>query len=321
MVESLGAEGHLGAVAGHKGASEILFGHVAYHLYPVEIAHLVVEVKGHGEEEFVVFAAIEGCGDKVHAYLFGHDRSLVVDGYAVFIHAAAAVGCFTEMKQFRRKTVADIDHGSGADPFAGEDLHNISSGFGLELPFDKIFLAFKSRHEVLLSGRCHLFAFEELEAHIGSTEVARYAYEVGVFGTVASCGFASGHVPMAVTAITRPERDEVVSPPTRSTCRSRRPKRMPAYSSSICSTVNWLDTARPTVICRDTVHGAYIGEVDNHRFVAEMAERYISQVKMYTFDKEIGGNEGVGVVGVAYDCGIVARQSVWSMAGGAASQR
>ena len=40
-----------------------------------------------------------------------------------------------------------------------------------------------------------------------------------------------------------------------------------------------------------SVHGADVGDIDRHGFVAEMTERDVLQVEMNTFEQQIGGNE------------------------------
>ena len=73
---------------------------MAYHADSGYGDDFVMGGEGHGEEELVVFASVEGCGDEVHVELLGHGCGLVVDGYAVFVDAAAGVALVADVQVF-----------------------------------------------------------------------------------------------------------------------------------------------------------------------------------------------------------------------------
>ena len=54
-------------------------------------------VKRHGEQKFVVLAAVESRCNEIHAELFGHDSRLIVDGDAVLIDAASCVALLADV--------------------------------------------------------------------------------------------------------------------------------------------------------------------------------------------------------------------------------
>lgn len=79
-IPALGLEGEFLIVAADEHEAELGAGDVADEAYVVELFYLLVVADGDGEEEFVVFAAVEGAGGDVEVELFGHDCGLVVDG-------------------------------------------------------------------------------------------------------------------------------------------------------------------------------------------------------------------------------------------------
>ena len=152
----------------------------------------VVLGQGHGEEELVVFAAVEGAGGDVHVELFGGYCGLVVEGYAFFVDAAAAVAGFADVLELAAESVGDVYHRGGDDACLTQSLYDVVSGFGLHLAFEEVFFACKfglgyGVDELVGGAACALclfvgffdllvvdgfLAFEYLESHVGCAEVA-----------------------------------------------------------------------------------------------------------------------------------------------------
>ena len=84
----MGFELELLVIAGDKDVSEALVGDVTNQLHILHVLNLLVVAYRHGEQQFIVLAAIEGAGGNVHVQLLGHDSSLIVNGYLLFEDAA-----------------------------------------------------------------------------------------------------------------------------------------------------------------------------------------------------------------------------------------
>ncbi len=87
------------------------------------------------------------------------------------------------MQQLRRQSVGNIHHRRRHNPGLGQVFDNVAACFRFQLALDKVFLALKLWHEILLPRRCHLFTFQQLQSHICRAEVARYTNQIGVMGT------------------------------------------------------------------------------------------------------------------------------------------
>ena len=145
---------------------------MAYEFYARQFLDLVMAVERHGEQKFIVFSAVKGGGDEIHAEFFGHDGSLIVDGDAVFVDAASGVALLADVEQFGTESVTDVHHCGGHDSGFGQLYDDVAPSFGFELSLYEILLAFELRDEVRAACRGGFFAFKELEAHVGGSEIA-----------------------------------------------------------------------------------------------------------------------------------------------------
>ena len=137
----MGFEGEFLAVAGDESATELFFGDVADDFHVLDGGDAVVLGEGYGEEELVVFAAVEGTSRDVHVELFGSHSGLVVEWDAFFVDAAAHVALGTDVQHFRREAVADVHHGCRLDAGFAQGGDDVASGFRFELPFKQVFAA------------------------------------------------------------------------------------------------------------------------------------------------------------------------------------
>ena len=89
------------AVACNKHPAKLGFGDIAYYFYAFDFFYFVAVGQRHGEEQFVVLAAVKCGGDKISCSVpQPRYRGLVVDGYSVFVHTAAYVAVFAYMNEF-----------------------------------------------------------------------------------------------------------------------------------------------------------------------------------------------------------------------------
>ena len=105
------------------------------------------------------------------------------------------------MQQFARQAVAHVHHRGGADAQFTHLFKDITAGFGFELALDDVFLAGEIRLEftVFHSLADTALTLQQLQAHIGSSQIAADADQVGIFRAAAvndvfAGGFAqTGH--------------------------------------------------------------------------------------------------------------------------------
>ena len=198
---ALGFEFKLLIVAGDEYLSELFFRDMPDEFDTVDLLYLLVVADGDGEQQFVILAAIEGTGGDIHIHLLCHHGRLVVDWDVFLVDVASHARLLADMQEFGGETVADIHHRGGTDARLTEFLDDVATSLGLQLALQQVFLAakiwlemcqffegtfvstlFRIFHLLVVD---RLFALQQLESHVGSTEIAGNADKVGVFGTVA----------------------------------------------------------------------------------------------------------------------------------------
>ena len=75
--------------------------------------------------------------------LFGHNGSLVVNGYSVLVHTAACARSLAYVHQFRRKAVADVHHRSRHYAVFFESINNVFASLRFELALHEVFFPCK----------------------------------------------------------------------------------------------------------------------------------------------------------------------------------
>lgn len=158
---------------------------VADDVHKAQPHDLFLHRKRHGEEQFVVLAAVQSRNDRVRVHLLGQRRGLPGDRDAFEVDARAAGRRFADLHQVARQAVREVDHRRGADLFFGQRTDDVGAGARLKVFFKQVFVALELRLGVLHVGEHPLFAFEQLQAHVGGPEVARDADEVVLLRTAA----------------------------------------------------------------------------------------------------------------------------------------
>lgn len=90
------------SVAGNECASILFVGDVSDDVYVVECFDAVVQGEWHGEQEFVIFATIDGDGCQVEVHLFGHGGCYIVDWQFVLVDAASDGALRADVQEFGR---------------------------------------------------------------------------------------------------------------------------------------------------------------------------------------------------------------------------
>ena len=146
--------------------------------------------------------------------------------------------------------------------------------------------------EVLLACASLTLALQQLESHIGCTEVATHAHEVGV-----SCTATIHNLALFALANTGDGDNQSCD-----RCRGVATHNINAIllTSQTNASVEFVDMLNGETL-RDaerhgdllwlTVHGIHIAEVDHSRLVAQVAKWRVSQVEVNAFEQHIGGDE------------------------------
>ena len=151
-----------------------------------------------------------------------------------------------------------------------------------------------------------LFALKELQAHIGCTQVATYAYQVGILGTIAvhnlllgslaNTGDADGHACERRGGVAT---NHIYIPLIAGQAQSA------VELLDILDTETLADGERNGELTGCAVHGEDIADVYHGRLVAQVLEVDISKVEVYALHQHIGGNEYL-LIGVAEYGAIIA---------------
>ena len=265
----------------------------------------------HGEEEFVVLAAVEGAGGDVHIQFLGCRGCLVIERYALLVEAAAHAGGFADVEHFGGKAVADVDHRRGAHAGFSEAFHDVAARLGLEEAFQEILAPFEVglRRFGLCGGagvEHHLFALHELQAHVGSTEVAAHADEVCV-----ACAAAPHDV-------VQPRRTDAREAQSQARERGGGVAAHDVYviilGGEAYAGIEFLDVLHREAarkgdahdeLARRAVHGIHVGEVHGGRLVAEVLEGCVSEVEVDAFHEHVARYEHL-LAGIRQDGTVVA---------------
>ena len=96
-VPALGFQLQLSPIPGDKHATQALVGDMAHEAHPLHSFHLLIVADAHGEQQFVVFAAVECAGGDIHVEFLSHECRLVVNGYVFLKNAASASASFADV--------------------------------------------------------------------------------------------------------------------------------------------------------------------------------------------------------------------------------
>ena len=266
--------------------------------------------QGEGEEQLVVLATVEGAGGDVEVELFGRNGGLVVNGDALLVDAAPHVALRADVEQLAGEAVADVHHGRGLEPGVVERLDDVAAGFRFELTLQNVFLAaevgLSSRFGAVLSLEGLFFTFQELQAHVGRTEVTADADEVGVLGSVAvddvllgriaDAGEAQGHTGERRGGVAAYEVDAV------------------ALAGQLNAGVEGFGVFNAEALAqgqadeelaRGGVHGIEVGKVDHGGLVAQVLERSVDEVEVDALHEHVGADQHL-FVGVVHHGTVVA---------------
>ena len=211
-----------------------------------------------------------------------------------------------DVQHFARQTVTDVHHAGGCNACILQCLDNILARFGLELTFEQILTSLELRLElgslraigttvgsttpiIEFLPEHRLLSLEELQAHIGSSQVSAHTDQVVRLGSIAidrSLGYTYG------------------SDRNSEACHRRRSVTSHQIDAinvtsklhagikfvEILHTETLRNTNRHRNLTRSTHHGINIAEVHDACLVAQMTKRAISQVEMDAFKKKIGSD-------------------------------
>ena len=146
-------------IACHKHLSEAILCDVSDEANIVDGLDFLMVTNRNGEQQFIVFAAVECAGGHVHVEFFCHYRSLIVDGDLLLEDTASHMALLADVHQFTRQSIADIHHSCGAYAGSTELLDNIAACLGAQLALEQIFFAGKVGLELSQTLQCLFIAF------------------------------------------------------------------------------------------------------------------------------------------------------------------
>ena len=207
------------------------------------------------------------------------------------------------MHDFARQPVADVNHGGWLQAKLCDFAHHIHAGFRLQLTLQEVGKIFEFR---LGGWRClkHAFlAFQDLESHVGRTQIPADHQEVVVTRTIAShqgirLGEAHGRHRQRQP---RGRRRRVASHQVHLVDLARQ-------TNAFIQLVDGLHrkpVAQPQAhdhLRGHRIHGADVAQVDHHRLVSEVLKRDIAEVKVHALAKHVGGHHKALAHGVNDRC-------------------
>ena len=185
MIPALRAKGHYITLFSDHEVLAYFIVYVADEVDVGVVLDLFVVLLRDGEEQLVVFATVEGAGNRIKTELHCSFEGEGVDGHFVFEDADAYVGSFRDVEEFGSKTVGHVDHGSGFYAGLAKLVNDVHAGFGLELAAYEVFVFIETGLHIGIGHEHFLFALQHLEADKGCTQIARYTEDIAVPGTTA----------------------------------------------------------------------------------------------------------------------------------------
>ena len=229
------------------------------------------------------------------------------------------------MQQFARQAVAHVHHRCGADAQLPQFLDDVTAGFGFELSFNDVLLSREIGLEILvfhLSTHATL-ALQQLQAHIGCTQVAAHADEVGVAG---SCPIDD--VVLGRLAQTGHADDESRDRSARVAAHQIHAIMLTGDAHALIELLDVLqgealaDAQRHRHLARCAVHGKHIAQVDHDGLVAQVHQGHVGKVKVDALKQQVGCDQCLPVVAVVDDGTVITHTTSgrWIANGKRASQ-
>ena len=69
------------------------------------------------------------------------------------------------------------------------------------------------------------------------------------------------------------------------------------------------DAQRYRYLSGRAVHGIYVTEVDHYRFIAQMHQGHIGQIKVDALEQQVGGDKGLSIIAVMDDGTVISHAS------------
>ena len=296
-------QGNLAVVVGDEVAAGVGFSHIADDRHVLDGFHLLVILLFHGEQQFVVLAAVEGDGGG-HNFQFTeglegeriHRGLVLVDGAAEVIEVA-------DMEEGGGETVADDSHAGGKNAVFAEGFDDVEARFRFQLAFQQVVVALEVGLGVSSGFEDLLLTLQEEEPCVGGAEVARHADEF-VFASAGASGepvgfnraeggeadgeagngggdIKVGDVEMIVVATGAQAGEQLLD----------------GFDGEAVG-----DGEVDGELRRDGVHGEKVGNGDAGALVAEVLERKVGEVEVDVLDEQFRGGHGEAVAEVGGRC-------------------
>ena len=244
------------------------------------------------KEQFIVFTSIECTSHYIEIHLLRQRCRLIVDRQLIFVNTAPHTRLRTDMHQFGRQTIRHIHHGGRFDARLLERCNHIASRLGFELTLQQIFPSFKCQLCILISTRHYALALQQLQSHIRRTEVSTHTNKVILFRTITIND-------VLCICLTQTSDRDSQSRHGRTSISSHNIHTIALASKTNAAVERLYIFHRKTLtytkanryLCRCTIHGIYIREIDYRRFVPKMLQGHILEVEVYTFEQHISSHK------------------------------
>ena len=196
------------------------------------------------------------------------------------------------MQQFRRKPVGNVHHCRGLDSGFRQAFDNVAPCFRFQETFQQVFFSCKVGLHILFSLEHGFLTFHQLEAHVGSSQVACHANQVGFFRTVAVHNLVFCRLADAGDRNGKPcdRRSGITSYDVHMVLAARQLHPVVEVFEVLYAEA-FRYGKRYGDLLGHPVHGIDIREVHHCRLVSQVLQRSIYQVEMYAFHQQVGSNQ------------------------------
>ena len=131
--------------------------------------NLLLFCQRHCKKQFKIVPPVQCCHYRIRMQLFGHPIGLLGNRQTIQIDPCTFIGIFTQMQNFRRQTIGNVNHRSWNQIGFSQFLNDIQSGRGSQLTPQNIFVTLEFGMWIGMACQCSFFTLQQMQAHIGTT--------------------------------------------------------------------------------------------------------------------------------------------------------
>ena len=287
--KALGFQFDVRAVGRHEVGAGRFGRDVADDVHQPQPHHLLLHRQRDREQQFVILPAVQCRYHRVGVHLLGQSCRLTRNRNPLQVDPRPALRRFADLHQVARQPVRQIDHRRRRNLLLRQRLDDVPSRAWFEVLFQQVFIPLELRFGIRNVRENPLFAFEQLEPHVGRPEVARQADQVVLLRTAAACDPLLRGVAQ--------HRDGDHQSGHRSPCVATHEIDLQLLASERNSLVEVLqrfdgnlrrDTQRYGNLRRQGIHGQDVAHTGRDDLVSEVFEREVGEVEIHSLVERIG---------------------------------